>query len=406
VGLRFPFRAVLTAAALVAPAVVVPAGGARAADDGMVVVRLETDPAPAGTSWKYSGPSSSYELGDTTQDHTETVAPGAYTVVEQPEQPGAPSTLTAVSCTDPSRDSRGSVATATARIAVAAGETVTCVFVHRALGPRPGAASVTLARRYAPELRLTAGEPYRPLALPDYVRAAALRTGVPPHGVVAQPRPTLFTLPTALGASYLDVRGAEPYWHAATYRAIESRLEAASAEPTVYWHLARQPSTGRIALEYWFLYLYNDFTDRHEADWEGVTVFLADGRPIGASYSQHQGRRWAAWGAAPLDRGPSVYVGRGSHANYPAPGRPRVRVCWSLAGRHCLSTRKTDVATGDGTDLAPAQYDLHELGGAGFTGGYGSGTYVLGIGRTNGRVTDARRRADYSNPFTAIPPLP
>jgi len=63
------------------------------------------------------------------------------------------------------------------------------------------------------------------------------------------------------------VRDAQPNVNPALYPGIEQQLESADPRPIVYWHLARQPATGRLALEYWFFYLYNDFTDKHEADY-------------------------------------------------------------------------------------------------------------------------------------------
>ena len=182
---------------------------------------------------------------------------------------------------------------------------MTCTFTHRALGPRPSADAVRLARRYAPTLRFASGERYRPLRLEDYLTRSVLRAGSPPQGTISRLQPTLFSLPVTAAASYLDVRGAQPNANAALYLSIEQQLEGSRARPTIYWHLANQPATGRIAIEYWFFYLYNDFYDKHEADWEGVTVFLQNGVPIGASYSQHQGRKWTPWAAASSSQCPS-----------------------------------------------------------------------------------------------------
>src|SRR5439155_1507580 len=83
-------------------------------------------------------------------------------------------------------------------------------------------------------------------------------------GTAAQTRPTLFTLPMTPATTYLDVKGAEPNLHADRYAGIERAIEAARPRPTVYYHLAYQPAAGRVAVEYWFAYLYNDFYDKHE----------------------------------------------------------------------------------------------------------------------------------------------
>jgi hypothetical protein len=219
-----------------------------------------------------------------------------------------------------------------------------------------------------------------------------------------QAQPSLFSLPTGAGSFYLDVAGAEPNAHASRYAVLERRLEAARPQATIYWHIARQPGAGRVAIEYWFFYLYNDFYDRHEADWEGATVILQDNQPLGISYSAHQGRRWSTWTPQTTSSThPIVYVARGSHANYPKPGRYGVRVCWMLHGHHCTPTPKIDDANGAGATLNPTTYQLQELGGTPYSGSWGSGTYILGIGRTRDQITDARRRGDYSNPFNVLP---
>jgi hypothetical protein len=393
-------RAAIVAA--VAGAIV--AAPVRAEGGGTIVVQLLADPAPAGVAWSYAGAGTTFRLGlGVTRQAIRSLADGSYTIVESSPDPSRPQTLTGITCSDPSGDSRGTLASASASVRLAAGETVTCVFSHSALGPKATADALSLAREFAPTLRLSAAEHYRPLAAQDYLAHAALKTGKAPRGATTQSRPTLFTLPVTPAPSYLDLRNAEPYVHASQYRVIEKQLEAAR-RPTVYWRLARQPATGRIAIEYWFLYLYNDFVDRHEADWEGVTVFVKDGAAIGVTYSQHQGRTWTAWPAAAPDNHPVVYVAAGSHANYPLPGRYRVKVCYTLGVRRCTTTSQRDNARGDGTTLTPDSYDLHELGGIGYTGSWSSGTYMLGVGLTRDRVVDPRRRSEYSNPFGSVPP--
>jgi len=383
------------------------AAGANAAaqQTDTLVVRLATDPAPPGVTWKYSGAGSGFKLGGAATEHTVALQPGTYQLHERGGRAGQPRTLTALVCDDPSGDTTTSVAQASASVALQDGETVTCTFTHRALGARPTAAQLALARTYAPVLRLSAGEPYHPLRLEDYLGVTTLRSGVPPHGRLLRAHPTLFSLPAVAGKFYLDISGAEPNSHPSRYRGIEQRLRASRPRATVYFHVVRQPAKGRVAIEYWFHYLYNDFYDRHEADWEGVTVFLQDNKPLGVSYSAHQGRRWSRWAAQSTQNGthPIVYVAYGSHADYSKRGRYRIRVCWSLHGRHCTLTPKADVASGTGAKLAPSGYDLQQLGGKAYTGDWGSGNYILGIGRTSDHVTDPRRRSEYTNPFAILP---
>ncbi|HZC70729.1 MAG TPA: Vps62-related protein, partial [Jatrophihabitans sp.] len=85
---------------------------------------------------------------------------------------------------------------------------------------------------------------------------------------------------------------------------------------------------GHLALQYWFYYLYNDFNDKHESDWEMIQLdFRADDAtaalnadPYEIGYSQHTGAERAEWGDAKLEivdgTHPVVYPAHGSHANY------------------------------------------------------------------------------------------
>jgi hypothetical protein len=396
-------RAAVAAASL---GLAVSAAGAADGGAGSIVVRLVTDPTPAGVAWSYSGVGQAFQLRASGGSKTISgLADGTYKLVETGAATGQPPTLTSLTCVDPSGDTTRVIASATATIVLTGGETVTCTFSHRALGPLPAASAVQLAAKYAPVLRLATGEHYRPLRLEDYLTKAVLRTGSPPRGTISQSQPTLFSLPFTSAPTYLDIRGAEPNLHAANYPIIEQQLEQARPRPTVYFHLAYQPAVGRVAIEYWFLYLYNDFYDEHEADWEGVTVVLANGAPLGALYSQHQGRKWIAWSALSQTAGhPVVYVAKGSHAEYQRAGRYSIRVCWTdTYGRHCSPTPRVDDARGGGSTVTPTGSDLQSFGGTGYTGSWGSGNYILGIGLTKDRITDPRRRAEYSNPFTAVP---
>jgi hypothetical protein len=379
---------------------------AGAAGAGSIVVRLQTDPAPARVAWSYSGVVQAFKLRASGSSRTISgLADGTYRLVETAAA-GGPKTLTSLKCVDPSGGTTVDVAAATATIMLSSGETVTCTFTHRALGPRPAASAVQLAKKYAPVLRLASRERYRPLRLEDYLTRSVLRSGSPPHGTIAQTKPTLFSLPVTSSPTYLDIRGAEPNSHVSEYPVIEHQLRLARSRPTVYFHLAYKPDQGRVAIEYWFLYLYNDFYDQHEADWEGVTVVLENGAPLGAAYSQHQGRKWIAWSdLRKTATHPVVYVARGSHADYPKAGRYSVHVCWTTRqGRRCAPTPRVDLADGRGSALKPATYNLQPFAGTGYMGSWGSGTYILGVGPTRDRVTDPRRRSEYTDPFAAVQP--
>jgi hypothetical protein len=104
---------------------------------------------------------------------------------------------------------------------------------------------------------------------------------------------------------------------------------AHGAGPTVYGAAFRRG--GRIALQYWLFYPYDDYSPTvppgqlwqvHEGDWESVAVILdGHGTPLVVGLSRHSAGARRDWAKAPK-RGqrPLVYVALGSHANYFSPG--------------------------------------------------------------------------------------
>ena len=106
------------------------------------------------------------------------------------------------------------------------------------------------------------------------------------------------------------------------------------------------PLADAVAIQYWWYLFYNDAWNRHQSDWEGITVFLlhvGDGeyRPLGAAYGAHDLGRWRRWedlervdetgGESSAGAHPVVYVARGSHASY---------FEYNLNGYHPSMTRK------------------------------------------------------------------
>ena len=100
-------------------------------------------------------------------------------------------------------------------------------------------------------------------------------------------------------------------------------------EPTTYAHVATEDGRGdRLALQYWFFYPFNDYTNKHEGDWEMIQLIFAaadaaqalDQTPLEVGYSQHEGLEVARWDEPKLQivegSHPVVYAAAGSHANY------------------------------------------------------------------------------------------
>jgi hypothetical protein len=191
-----------------------------------------------------------------------------------------------------------------------------------------------LADRYAPIVALQEqdepcgkGEGYRPdpvdvvLGNPEVV----LRGPGEGHPIV-KVAPTARDLFGKGEGYYLDLPG-NPLAPGCTYEE-ELRRWRGGRSPVAYAHMVRDPARpGKLALQYWFYYGYNDFNDKHESDWEMIQLAFraADARaalgarPYEVVYSQHGGAERAGWSDDKLEKvgdHPIVYSAAGSHANY------------------------------------------------------------------------------------------
>ncbi|MHC4067797.1 MAG: hypothetical protein ACYSUI_25285 [Planctomycetota bacterium] len=81
-----------------------------------------------------------------------------------------------------------------------------------------------------------------------------------------------------LAAWYFDFPGRNPkeWWQ--TYGRIRTGPDSALwAQPTVYAHPFLD-DLGRVVIQYWYFYPFNDFIGNHEGDWEHVNVLLTADR--------------------------------------------------------------------------------------------------------------------------------
>jgi hypothetical protein len=194
---------------------------------------------------------------------------------------------------------------------------------------------VALARTYAPVMRFKEqaepcgpGEAYRPIDVelilgnPEVALMGPWNTTF-----VARQAPTGRYLSQGLPGFALDYPG-DALDPGCTYEEFSRRTQGARPD-TVYAHVATEAGRpGRLALQYWFFYLFNDYNNTHEGDWEMIQlVFEADTPaqalargPTEVGYSQHEGAERAAWGDPKLEivdgTRPVVYPAAGSHANY------------------------------------------------------------------------------------------
>ena len=98
--------------------------------------------------------------------------------------------------------------------------------------------------------------------------------------------------------------------------------------PAVYAHIATEPDRpGKLALQYWFYYAFDNFNNSHESDWEMIQLTFDASTPEEAlkqepamlSYAQHSGGENAQWGDDNVqmqDGHLLTFPGEGSHADY------------------------------------------------------------------------------------------
>ncbi|MEN9646480.1 MAG: hypothetical protein RL238_3149 [Actinomycetota bacterium] len=215
----------------------------------------------------------------------------------------------------------------------------TSVALALTVAPRVTTAAATpeqeLAERYAPIVRVQqhteacgAGEPYSPAPVEVVLGNddVVLRAN---GGTIITTAPTADDLAAAPADAYLDFPG----------NALEPRCDyerwfdstGARNTPTVYARVATDPDEpGRLALQYWVFWVYNDWNDRHEGDWEMLQIaFDADDAtaaldtdPVEVAVAQHEGSERRAWDRVEkVDDHPVVYPGTGSHATYYTPNR-------------------------------------------------------------------------------------
>jgi hypothetical protein len=261
--------------------------------------------------------------------------------------------------------------------------------------------ATTLAQRYAPVVRLVDhpdkcgrhGEQYQPtnvnavLGNPE----VALRGPWDSTNIVTV-GPTAQDLSAGLPGYNLDFPG-EALSPGCTYADWAAQI-AETSPPTVYAHVATEPGfPDQLALQYWFFYVFNDFNDLHEGDWEmiqlnfhaaDVTQALTTS-PYETGYSQHEGGERAAWGDPKLQivdgTHPVVYPALGSHANYYSDAL--------YLGRSAAQGVGCDDTVGPSRQLrptvinipqAPAQY-LKEFPWLGYLGRWASATRASTTGR-------------------------
>jgi hypothetical protein len=196
-------------------------------------------------------------------------------------------------------------------------------------------AEADLAARFSPEIRLVApppqcgeGDPYLPVNVDGLFGQPTVALRGPWGGSdLVKVAPAAGDLAGNLFDYHLDFPGnaLDP---GCTYLDWSRGLESLKP-PTVYAHVATDPAyPGQLALQYWMYYVFNDWNNLHEGDWEMIQLnFKADDpsqalgqTPVEVGYSQHEGGEKASWDDPKLEKvdgtHPVVYPADGSHANF------------------------------------------------------------------------------------------
>jgi hypothetical protein len=189
-----------------------------------------------------------------------------------------------------------------------------------------------LAERFAPVVRLVdqpeecgPGEPYEPMDVELLFDepTVALRGPWKPTDLV-EIGPTAADL-ADLYEYHLDFPG-DALDPGCDYERWARRLSDGEAL-AVYAHVATERDRpGKLALQYWLFYAFNDFNNLHEGDWEMIQLVFDAGDerealtedPVEVGYSSHEGAEKADWGDDKLELDgthPVVYPAAGSHAN-------------------------------------------------------------------------------------------
>lgn len=221
-----------------------------------------------------------------------------------------------------------------------------------------------LAQKWAPVLRLQVqeeecgdGEPYEPIDMDAVLGNVEVAFRGPWDRVnLVSVGPSADEISEGFTDYHLDFPG-DALNPGCDYEKWGRRITEDLA-PTAYARVVTEPEKpGQLALQYWFYYVFNDFNNLHEGDWEMIQLNFAasgveealDQNPTALGYSQHSGAEKADWGEEKLavvdGTHPVVYPAAGSHANY--------FTSTLFLGRSAAQGVGCDDTTGPSRDLRP-----------------------------------------------------
>jgi len=166
------------------------------------------------------------------------------------------------------------------------------------------------------------GEPYLPTTVASVLgRGDVVLRG--PNGVTIQ-SPTAADLAGKGDGWYLDLPG-NPLSPGCDY---EQWFDQGPRDPAVYGRVTTDPDhPGKVVLQYWFWWVFNDWNDKHEGDWEMIQIVIPatsvegalEATPESIAFAQHEGSEVALWTDPKVHKDGdhvAVYPGQGSHAAY------------------------------------------------------------------------------------------
>jgi hypothetical protein len=210
-----------------------------------------------------------------------------------------------------------------------------CDFPKYALTAR--SADEELARKHAPIVYLprqdsacdAAGSSIRPVPVDTVLgnsEIALRKLDDPGFSIYGPTAADLAREGTRYFDAYIDLPG-DPRRSSCKYQ-LDAARYAAGAPNVTYARVVQQNET--LVLQYWLFYYFNNWNNKHEADWELIQLTwdassanrALQKNPRTISLSQHSIGEKARWTDAKLHREgdrPLVFVAAGSHANYFAP---------------------------------------------------------------------------------------
>ncbi|MGB2710661.1 MAG: hypothetical protein WBC33_04030 [Conexibacter sp.] len=205
--------------------------------------------------------------------------------------------------------------------------------------PSTPADDLALARQFRPRLLFDAKERWRPTDVDRFLAEAGHQACSPGPVPPAACTPLTSVAQLTPDIDHLDLRGTRADGADATDPDLATCAKSlpdlrdcdADGRSVIYAHIVRGRTT--VAIDYWWFLRYNAYSfDRHEGDWEGVTVIVdaADTRVVEVHFAAHAGVwRYEADVSSIVEGRVKVFVARGSHASYP---RRCARFCRQTGG--------------------------------------------------------------------------